>query len=212
MKLQELHQYPPTLEEGLAQRAIAAAALVIGTLYPSQGQTPTLPPEAIAQLGAQRGANTEQLAADVVNIISTKYKVKPELVEQIVEIAKKYEHPDFPRAKDILAVISVESSFNPNAVSKLKRDPARGLMQVRPMTWKLPKESLATIDGQIKHGAQILRQYYVKLGDKEAALHAYNVGLTNHYRAEANPKKGNPRYVPKILAARADLLQKEAER
>lgn len=200
MKLQEIYEDIEQLDEGLLQRAIAAAALVAGSLGTMQtAHTPDLSPELKAAqvqqaLGQRKGAEIDRLAAAA----ASKYRTDPEVVKEIVITAHKYADPVFPTAKDILAVIGVESSFNPNAVSQLKRDPARGLMQVRPGVWDVPPETLNTIDGQIKTGVDILKKYFKKFKSKEAALHAYNVGETTHRAARKDPSKGNPRYVPKV--------------
>lgn len=211
MKLQQLHEDLNTIEEGVIQRAAAAAAMVLGLLTSGSTDSPQAPPEitaAVKKLEQTTGASPSELAPDVVQLISTRYKVDPQLVERIVKAAKKYERPDFPRAHHLLGLIGVESSFNPKAVSKLKRDPAVGLTQIRPGVWDIPKQQLSTIEGQVKHAADILAQYYERLGhDADAALHAYNVGITNHRRSLKDPSKGNPRYVPKIHAERERFLQ-----
>jgi hypothetical protein len=119
---------------------------------------------------------------------------------RIVKLAKKHEDATFPKAKDILAIIGVESSFDHKAVSRLKHDPAIGLMQVRPGIWDLDGSKLASsVDEQVKVGAGILKHYYDKLHSKEAAVGAYNVGLKNYLHG-----KQNPSYVAKY---RAELKQ-----
>lgn len=187
MKLHELTIQP--IDESAMHKIAMAASVLLGLL--SQSPTSSTDDNPIH---FHYPVAVDKLAAAV----SKKYKVDSAVLKQVVTAARKYEHPDFPTAKDILAVAGVESSFNPNAKSRLKRDPAQGLMQVRPRVWDIPEEDITTIDGQIKHGATILRQYYEKLGSREAALHAYNVGIANHKKSASNPAKGNPRYVPKI--------------
>lgn len=132
----------------------------------------------------------------MVKAVLSKYKtIDPKLAEQVVKLAIRYEKPTFPRAEDILAVVGIESSFKPHAVSQLKSDPAVGLMQIRPAVWKLDKEALVgSIDKQIKTGADILHKYYQRTKTPEGALQAYNVGITNYL----NKKNLNPRYVPKF--------------
>lgn len=190
MKLYEVLQTNEVdLTEGILTKALAAAGFVLSSMVPSQlDVSDQVPSQPIAQ--SAKPSQVDRL----VNVASNKYKVSPDVIKTVVQSAVKHQYKDFPTAKDILAVVGVESSFNPNAVSQLKKDPAKGLLQVRPGVWKLPASSLATIDAQIKTGSDILRDYYVKLGDREAALHAYNVGLTNHKKG----KGSNPRYVPKI--------------
>lgn len=119
--------------------------------------------------------------------ISNRYThVSPELVAEVVEYTHKYAKSDFPKQEDLLAVIAVESSFNPNATSNLKHDPAIGLTQIRPKAWshKYKHSELASIENQIKYGAEILAHNYKRVGDKELALHAYNLGLTSVLRGK----------------------------
>lgn len=134
--------------------------------------------------------------------IAKKYRVSEDLVNNIVYLAHKYEDETFPRAIDILAVIAVESSFNPKAVSRLKRDPARGLMQVRPGVWGLNISDLNNIEQQIRIGARILNKYYDRTKDADSALQAYNVGITNFRRG-----KTNPRYSSKVARERETFSQ-----
>jgi hypothetical protein len=111
--------------------------------------------------------------------IAKKYRIDKPLAREIVELAYMYEDPIFPKAKDILAIIGTESSFNPNARSKLRRDPAIGLMQVRPNVWGVDHdEMLNSIELQIKIGANVLKRYYARTKDKSNAVQAYNVGIT----------------------------------
>ncbi len=105
----------------------------------------------------------------------------------IVKTAIKYENHIFPTRYDILAIIAIESSFNPMAKSKLKTDPAVGLMQVRPKVWNVNRVDLeSSIDKQIEVGAEILQQYYDLTGDKVGAIMAYNVGITSYKSGKKN--------------------------
>jgi len=76
----------------------------------------------------------------------------------------------------ILAVISVESSFNPGAESSMG---AKGLMQVIPRfhTEKFDplggEEAAFDLDVNIMVGAQILKQYLRRAGDLADALRMY---------------------------------------
>lgn len=192
MKLHEVLE--PTnlqLDEGIVRNVLAAAGIALAAIPASLLHTPVIDAVPVKMDKAKSATpRVDMLVAKA----AAKYRVDPKIVSAAVLSAIKYQHSDFPTAKDILAVVGTESSFNPAAKSQLKTDPAQGLMQVRPGVWKLPAASMDTIDSQIKTGAQILRQYYVKLGDREAALHAYNVGLTNHKTGKVT----NPRYVPKV--------------
>lgn len=129
-----------------------------------------------------------------------KYKIDPALAEHIATMAKKHEHPVFPKAKDIMSIVGIESSFDPNAKSGLKIDAARGLTQIRPRVWGLDhKKDLATPEQQIKKSSEILASYHQKLGgDADAAIHSYNVGITNYKRGTGL----NPKYLEKFKKER----------
>ena len=121
--------------------------------------------------------------------IVDKYKVEQELANRIVQLAHKYEQPTFPQAKDILAVVGIESSFNPKAKSELIRDPALGLMQVRPGIWKINPKALKDVEQQIRLGSNILHNYYNQLGGNiEKAVQAYNLGITAVKQGKRNPQ------------------------
>ncbi len=100
----------------------------------------------------------------------------------------------------ILAVISVESRFNPIAESNMG---AKGLMQVIP---KFHYEKLAEHGGadavldprtNMLVGAQILKEYIVRAGSLEAGLQMYN-------GASEDPTQG---YAQKVIAERQGLEQ-----
>lgn len=120
--------------------------------------------------------------------IAAKYRVDKELVMKVVNLAYEYEDKTFPKAEDILAIIGVESSFNPKSKSNLRSDPALGLMQVRPGVWNIDPDHLDTVEMQIKYGVDILRHYYKKLGNAEDAIQAYNLGLTRFRRGGRNTR------------------------
>ncbi len=133
----------------------------------------------------QKVSPAKDEAQELCDKILSKYKVDPNLALQVAKLAKKYEKPTFPKAEDILAIAGIESSFRPNAVSGLKKDPALGLTQIRPGVHKLNAKRLGgDIEHQIEKSAEILDKYNKHLKDKEAAIIAYNVGPGDY-------KKGN---------------------
>ena len=134
---------------------------------------------------AQKAAWQQYL--HVSRILST-FKISRPFAEEVVGLAHKYGNDTFPKAADILAVISIESSFRPNVKSKLKRDKAVGLTQIRPKVWShlIAPGELKTIENQVRYSAMILALYYTKLGDEQSAINAYNVGITAHKRGDRN--------------------------
>lgn len=94
----------------------------------------------------------------------------------------KYHHP-----KLLLAMIKVESNFNPNACSKKN---ALGLMQIRPQVWKEKlieegiietENDLLDIEKNIKAGSYILTHYQSKSKTLKQALGKYNGDKSNKY-------------------------------
>lgn len=118
--------------------------------------------------------------------IAMKYKVDYKFAYKIADLAKQNERTSFPRAVDILAIIGIESSFKPNSKSKLAADAAVGLTQIRPKAWshKINASELATVDGQVRHGADILAHYYEVLGDRQGAVKSYNIGLNGYQQGK----------------------------
>lgn len=123
-------------------------------------------------------------------LIKKRFTSKSEyFISDVVKYADKYARPDFPTKVDILSVIAIESSFNPEAKSNLKTDPAIGLTQIRPGQWshKLKKQELKSIENQVKYAAEILEINYQSLNrNANLALNAYNIGLTATRRGDRN--------------------------
>lgn len=211
MKLDEVLE-PQQLDEVSLKHAAAAGILGLAALSPNKTTNANaLGSPGYEQYVAQKAAfnqkyqedQKEKRVAKLSGFISDRYNISDEDAREIVKLAHKYERPDFPRAEDILAIISIESSFNKDAVSKLRRDPARGLMQVRPGVWGIDKAALSDAEAQIHHGAQILDKYYHKLKDKEAAIRAYNIGLTHYLKGRM--VDAADRYSEKFRTARERL-------
>ena len=187
------------IQEGFVKNAIIGAALG-GAAMMSQYYFDKHKDAAVERVHPHVVAAEDEIKS-LAKTVKSKYKhVSDEFATHVATMAKKHEKATFPKAKDILAIAGIESSFNPNAKSGLKRDPAIGLTQVRPKTWGIDKKDLDTPEEQIKKGAEILHQYHKRLdGDVEGAVHSYNVGITNF-------KKGkglNPKYVEKFKKERS---------
>ena len=98
----------------------------------------------------------------------------------------------------LAAVIEVESSFDPRAVSHRG---AVGLMQVLPATAGLSADDLADPTSNIDRGARYLHRLLERFGgDLELALAAYNAGPTNVRRYGGVPPFSETQaYVEKVL-------------
>ncbi|MCU0286002.1 MAG: transglycosylase SLT domain-containing protein [Acidobacteria bacterium] len=83
----------------------------------------------------------------------------------------------------IMAIIQVESSFNPTAISNAG---AYGLMQINYKVWKdvleIDFHRIFDKEYNIELGLKILKHYYDKAnGNLFKALSRYNTGFTSHY-------------------------------
>jgi len=198
VKIQELHEQQLdeiSLRQAMAAGMIGATALGLpkdlthGAIPPSEQRHVVIPAQ---HLGGSKPPMPEAPLPpeqeQTVQLILKKYRgADEETIRRIVSAAYANQKPIFPRAHDILSIVGIESSFRPGAVSELRRDPARGLMQVRPAVWGLEPDPLHDIETNIKTGSDILSQYFKKLRDREKALHAYNIGITSVLNGETNP-------------------------
>jgi len=148
------------------------------------------------QAQAESAVEREQRA--VTEYIAKRYRVADTAVAGYVSAAYRAgaQHSVDPLL--ILAVMAVESRYNPVAESVVG---AKGLMQVMP---KFHLDKLMDHGGEpallepevnIQVGAQILREYQRRLGDTEAALQMY-AGAYDEPTAQ---------YSSKVLAERARL-------
>lgn len=97
----------------------------------------------------------------------------------------------------ILALIKVESGFNPNAISNAN---CRGLMQISykfASGWGIDKSRLYEIEYNIQHGTRILRTVFIEGmdGDVYDGLRAYNQGVNGAKKSSSNGKS----YADKIM-------------
>lgn len=99
----------------------------------------------------------------------------------------------------MLALIKIESNFDPNALSAAG---AEGLTQIMPFWYEIFKEPAGTfkdVNKSIEYGYRILTLYEGQYGAIDMALTAYNRG---HYRIEAdliNGKDPANGYAKKVL-------------
>lgn len=129
----------------------------------------------------------------VVAHISTKWKKPVKDIRKIAETSYKVtEHTQLLSAIDIMSICQIESGYNTLAVSKKG---AKGLTQI------LYKPTKFDIETNLKDSVDLLLEYIEILGSKEAALHAYNVGIGNYRKG-----KRNYAYVRKFKAAKQELL------
>jgi hypothetical protein len=139
-----------------------------------------------------------------LKIVITKKEIDRTLARQIAQHVRRYsalyaEDPDL-----VLAIMAVESDFDPSVVSNMG---AVGLMQVMPQWAKIlgVTEPLSDPETSIRHGLQILGFYKAMYKDLETALTAYNRGPGAVDWALMKGQSPLNRYAPRVLKTYEEL-------
>ena len=176
------------LKELLALVGVAAilAFLLFPHRAPVEKVLPSLVIDQLIEAPSRAGGPIPASVAEVVlnreqqvvaEFIAKRYRVAEDAAGEFVAVAYRAGAQFSLDPLLILAVMAIESRYNPVAESGMG---ARGLMQVIP---KYHPEKLEPHGGEqallepainILVGAQILREYHRRLGDTEAALQMYN--------------------------------------
>jgi len=190
------------LRDGLAAIALASVAFIFAqhvAVALDAGVAPAAAPtleKREAELPAEpNDPKHRALAAH----LSQRYRIAPDAAEEMVRAAYLAGEQVGLEPVLVLAVIAIESSFDPNAVSHAG---AQGLMQVLP---KYHEDKLEEHGGSgavrdptinILVGTRILEQYIRGAGSLESGLQRYNGALSDR----------SGRYARKVLAEREQLL------
>jgi len=168
--------------EAWDEQAASVAPVTAGTIQPGAGSPTLREQRAVTEFIAKRYRVAQDATA---GFVATAYRVGGEWkVDPLL----------------LLAVMAVESRYNPVAESNMG---AKGLMQVIP---KFHADKLAEHGGEsalldphvnIQVGAQILREYMRRFGETETALQMYAGAFD----------EPNSSYAFKVLAERARLEQ-----
>ena len=187
-----LIKHPASLVAGLpAFTAIEAAAEAVeGALPTAEVETPL-----------------EREQRTVAEYIAKRYRIADAAATHFVSVAYRAADQHRLDALLILAVMAIESRYNPVAESVMG---AKGLMQVIPKYHQEKlfehggDQSLLEPEVNILVGAQILREYQRRFGDLETALQMYAGALDEPTSA----------YSAKVLAekARLDVLRFKARK
>ena len=136
----------------------------------------------------------------VTEFIAGRYRVADEAIARFVATAYRAGRESAVDPLLILAVIGIESRFNPVAESVLG---AKGLMQVmakfhmEKVVLHGNEDVLLEPEANIRIGVQILREYLRRFGETETALQMYAGALDD----------ANSKYAGKVLAERSRIEQ-----
>lgn len=189
----------------LPTSASAFAAVLLAVLLVPAAEVAHAPPGDAQALGqclpdewfAQARDPAEEI---LVRHLSRRFFVATDAIERVVRVAYRAAPGAGLDPLLVLAVIAVESRYNPIAESAAG---ARGLMQVIP---RYHRERLLALGGEqalldpeanIVVGVAILREYVHRAGTLEAALQFYG-GATRDAQAD---------YARRVLAERSRLLE-----
>ena len=149
----------------------------------------------IAEAAPQPDAAQEALA----RYLSHRFFIAGEAAEQMVGAAYRASRKVGLDPLVLLAVVSVESSFNPIAESVMG---AKGLMQIIPRYHRAKLDAyggeaaLFDPEANILVGAQILQEYVYRTGTLEAGLQFYNGAFSD----------SSAQYAQRVMAERERLL------
>jgi soluble lytic murein transglycosylase-like protein len=158
-------------------------------------------PDAVARATAADPKALPRQQAAVASWLARRYKVAPEPVSRLVQEAWTVGHRVGLDPTLILAIMAVESSFNPFAQSAVG---AQGLMQVMTRVHDDKYEAYGGVRAafdpvaNLRVGVQVLKECIARAGSLEAGLRYY-VG------AALNGDDGG--YVGKVLAEQLHLRQ-----
>jgi len=145
--------------------------------------------------------------AALAEFLARRYRVSPAVTLELVRVAHAEARQVNLDPLLVMAVIAVESSFNPIAESTVG---AKGLMQIMP---KYHADKLAQFGGEqavfnpesnIRVGTRILREYLSRTGNLSIALQMYAGALNDSNDTYTNRVLGEKQRLQRVVAALAE--------
>lgn len=186
--------------QALATGALLFAALyTLGTGTARAPAAPACPAPVEPGAAASRPVLLDAGQHALADSIARRFQVAREAVAAIVATAYRAAERTGLDPLLVLAVISVESRFNPLAESTMG---AKGLMQIIPRFHRAKlaehggDEAILDPERNVEVGARILQEYVHRFGTLEAGLQYYNGAM----------RDSSAQYARKVMAERQRLL------
>jgi soluble lytic murein transglycosylase-like protein len=189
----------PELRDGAEQRALGWLQARQEARLASESIPEPPIPDAVARVTAADPTSLSKQQAAVANWLSRRYRVALEPVSRLVQEAWESGRRSGLDPTLILAVMAIESSFNPFAQSSMG---AQGLMQVMTRVHDDKYEPYGGVRAafdpvtNLRVGVQVLKECIARAGSLEAGL-KYYVGAAN--------LADDGGYVGKVLAEQSNL-------
>jgi soluble lytic murein transglycosylase-like protein len=193
------------LVAALAGFLLSASSPRVGAYVPQLDQTARDHASSRDRMADSRGLSLQNATSTDVEALSTlvagKYRVSRNATRELVQAAYREGTRIGIDPLLILAVVGVESRFNPMAESEAG---AVGLMQVIPR-YHADKYSAAVgqsvLDPQtnIRVGAKVLKEYIARDGSQVAGLQRYNGSTGDPSNAYANKVLGERQWLQRAL-------------
>ena len=181
--------------------AAVGAVLITGSgeaLAPDEGSASCVPGEVAAADTTQLPAPVEPTQQILVDHLSRRYYIAAEATRQMVGAAYRAAREVGLDPLLVLAVIAIESRFNPIAESVMG---AKGLMQIIPKYHRAKldefggEQAVLDPESNILVGSRILQEYVYRTGTLEGGLQFYNGAFWD----------GSAQYAQKVMAERGRL-------
>ena len=189
----------------LPQRSLTTTCAVVGaatllTLCSDEAQAPLAPQPFEACVPAEYFAPADPAQALLAKYLSRRFFIAGEAAARVVDAAYRASREVGLDPYLVLAVIAIESGFNPIAQSVMG---AKGLMQIIPKYHERlvlahgGEAALWDPEANIALGTRILQQYVYRTGSLEAGLQFYNGAFSD----------GGAQYASRVMAERERLLE-----
>ena len=172
------------------RRTIVAAILLAAVCRFASAQSDPIHDliQSVAPETVQIAARTERAKPrprqddGIIQQLAERWRRSPSQIQRFVEYAKAHAQPDFPKLPHLLAIMAIESRFDPKARSKGNV----GLMQIN-MTANGDRLRNRSPEENVRVGAEILREGYFRLnGNHKGAVLSYNTGLGAYKQGRRN--------------------------